>query len=145
MSHVAKMDFAITDLESLKEAANELGLEFVENQRSYRWFGHSVGDYPIPEGFKEEDLGKCEHALRIPGNSGAYEIGVVKNRTGNGYTLLWDFWMGGYGLVQKVGTGGDKLKDTYLTRHTVRHWKKKGYKVTTTQLENGHMQVKVRK
>lgn len=139
------MDFAVQDLDTLEQAAKDCGLELVKGQNRYRWYGHSVGDYPMPEGFTEADLGKCDHALRIPGNNSAYEVGVVKNKNGQpGYTLLWDFWQNGYGLVSKVGTNGDTLKDRYLTHHTVKHWKKKGFRVTTTQLENGHTQVRVK-
>src|SRR6266446_5904173 len=103
MSHVAEIDMEIKDLDALKAAAQDLGLEFCEGQQTYKWYGHSVGDFPMPAGFKEQDLGKCEHALRVKGNPGAYEIGIVPRRDGRpGYTLLWDFWAGGLGLQNKV-------------------------------------------
>ncbi len=45
MSHVATIEIQIKDLAALKQAAKDLGLEFRENQKTYRWYGYSVGDY----------------------------------------------------------------------------------------------------
>lgn len=134
MSHVARIDMEIKDLECLKKAAESLGLKFVEGQTSYRWFNQHVGDYPLPENFKVSDLGKCEHALSIPGNSTAYEIGVVKRRDGKpGYTLLWDFWQGGYGLQAKVGKDGNLLKQSYAEAVAMKQLK--GFRVQRTVKE----------
>lgn len=140
------MELEINDLDCLEKAVQQLGLELVRGQTHYKWFGRSVGDYPMPVGFKASDLGKCEHAIRIPGNSNAYEIGVVKRKDGRpGYQLLWDFWQGGYGMQEKVGTNGDKLKQHYTAQYSMKSWQKKGYRVsqTTVQKEDGlHVVVK---
>lgn len=111
MSHVTTIDIQVKDLECLKTACTNLGLEFREGQKSYKWYGRHVGDYPLPEGFTHKDLGKCDHAIGVPGNSRAYEIGVVKK--GDSYTMLWDFWQGGFGLQEKVGDGCGELVDQY--------------------------------
>ena len=73
------------------------------DQPTYRWYGQWVGDYihNIPQGFTQDDLGKCTHAIRVPGAT--YEIGVV--RRGSKYLLLWDFYGAG-GLQQYLGTNG---------------------------------------
>jgi len=114
MSHVATIDVEVRDLEALKAACQALGLEFVAGQRTYRWYGRHVGDYSLPQGFTAEDLGNCDHAIRVPGNRQAYEIGVVKRRDGRpGYVLLWDFWCGGYGLEERVGKNAHKLRQAY--------------------------------
>jgi hypothetical protein len=114
MSHVASIEIEVRDLEALKAACRTLGLEFVADQRTYRWYGRHVGDYPLPQGFTVEDLGRCDHAIRVPGNSLAYEIGVTRRRDGRpGYVLLWDFWRGGYGLEERVGKDACKLKQAY--------------------------------
>ena len=124
MSHVNAIDLEIKDLGALKAACERLGYEWKEGQTTYRWFGRWVGDYPMPEGFKVEDLGKCNHAISVPGAS--YEIGVV---TRNGKTtLLWDFWQSG-GLEKVVGKGGGKLKQAYSVEVTKRTAHKAGYKV----------------
>lgn len=114
MSHVATVDVDVRDLDALARACNDLGLEFVRGQTTYRWFGEQVGDYPLPAGFTEEELGRCEHAIRIPGSDDAYEIGVVTRRDGRpGYQLLWDFWGGGNGMEAKVGQDCRMLRQRY--------------------------------
>jgi hypothetical protein len=68
-----------------------MGGELKLNQKEYEWFGRNMGDYPLPEGISEHDLGKCEHAIKFPGIK--YEVGVIKSKTQKGaYSLLWDFW-----------------------------------------------------
>lgn len=145
MSHVAAVQLEVLDLDELEAACKNLGLELARDQKTYRWYGRSVGDYPLPAGFREEDLGKCEHAIRVPGSSTAYEIGVVKSRTGRGYTLLWDFFAGGYGMMEKVGTDANKLRQAYAAEHTVRFWRRKGLRVTTETQKNGQIVVRARR
>ena len=125
MSHVSTIEIEIKDIEALKAACQRLGYEFREGQTSYRWFGRFVGNYPLPQGFKVEDLGRCTHAIRVPGAD--YEIGVV-TREGK-TTLLWDFWRAG-GLENVVGKNGAKLKQAYAAEATKRAAKKAGYLVT---------------
>jgi hypothetical protein len=80
-------------------------------QKHFAWWGTSVGDHPIPEGFTVEDMGKCEHAIHFPNIK--YEIGVVKDRKNpENYTLLADFWGSG-GIARVVGEGGWKFKQAY--------------------------------
>jgi hypothetical protein len=134
MSHVATISLEVKDLDALGEACKQLGLELVHGQQTYRWFGKHVGDYPVPAGFTVEDLGKCEHAVRIPlgqqGADQAYEIGVVRRRDGKpGYTLLWDFWAGGYGLQAKVGDNCKHLVREYGLAVAARKALAKGFQV----------------
>jgi hypothetical protein len=115
-----------------------MGLEFRRGQSTYRWFGRKIGSDPLPVGFKESDLGKCEHALSVKGNLGAYEIGIVKRRDGRpGYSLLVDWWDGAKGLTEKVGDNANMLRQGYATEITRRYWRKKGYAVTETRREDG--------
>ena len=136
MSHVAKLEIEVKDLDALRKAAETLGLELRQDQKTYKWWGYSVGDYPLPEGFKEKDLGKCDHALSLKDNPNAYEVGVVKNKDGRpGYTLLWDFYGGGYGLQKAIGKDGNFLKQQYAKEVA----KKKipfGFKVTEKVVNN---------
>lgn len=134
MSHVCDMQLEIKDLTALEKACKRLGLELVNGQKTYKWFGRHIGDYPIPEGFTKEDLGKCDHAIRIPGKKDAYEIGVVKR--GNTYKLLWDFWQGGYGLQEKIGENGGLLKQFYAAEATKRQMLREGYRCKET-VKNG--------
>ena len=104
MSHVETVKVNITDLEALKKACERLGVEFHEGQTHYEWYGHSVGDYPIPAGLTKTDLGHCAHAIHVPGVK--YEIGIVPNKSGKGYTLAYDFWGPGQGLQKKFCNPG---------------------------------------
>ena len=90
MSHVSKIELEIQSLEDLKLACKRLGFIFQENQQTYKWYGRSVGDYPLPEGITVDALGHCDHAITP---ECAYEIGVVKR--GSKYILLWDSWHAG--------------------------------------------------
>ena len=131
MSHVAEISLEIRDLDALAAAAKELDLELIRDQKTYKWYGRSMGDYPLPVGFKKEDLGTCDHAIRIPGNDRAYEIGVCKRRDGKaGYVLQWDFFSGGYGMAEKVG--GDKaqaLVQGYATQVAIKTARAQGFRV----------------
>lgn len=115
MSHIVTLDLIINDLDALAKASEKLGCELVRNVKSYKWFGKYMGDYPLPKDMEKENLGKCDHVIRVknPANQNAYEIGVVKNKNGSGYILAYDFWQGGYGLEEKVGTNCASLKQRY--------------------------------
>jgi hypothetical protein len=154
MSHVVDIDLAITDLDCLKKAVADLGLEWRE-KNTYRWFGRHVGDYPLPAGFTKEDLGKCEFAVGIPGNDRAYEVGVVQRKDGNGYTLLVDFYAGGRGLCNVVGekVPGEtnrelrdgqnclKLANCYAAHVSAKSMRKKGYATKVTSTPEGQYRV----
>ena len=65
MSHVATIEIEIRDLADLRNACLDLGLVFAEGQQEYNWYGEHVGDFALPEGFTEADLGRCDHAIRM--------------------------------------------------------------------------------
>jgi hypothetical protein len=139
MSHVVEIDLAIKDLPALAEACKCLGLELVMDQHTYKWFGRSVGDYPIPTGYSVKDLGKCDHAIRIPDNKNAYEMGVVKARGGKeGYALIWDFFAGGHGLQEKVGKDACKLTQAYQ-KELFQKTLPLGFKVTQSVKASGDL------
>lgn len=132
MSHVAKIELEINDLDTLKAVCERLCIEFVPDQKHYRWYGEHVGDYALPEGFTVDDLGRCDHAIRVPGAS--YEVGVV--RRGGKYVLLWDFYSTG-GLERKLGKGAGQLKQAYAVERVRREARLKGYQVREQRNEHG--------
>lgn len=145
-SHVTTIDIEILDLDSLQKAAEKLGLE-VRQKTKYNWFGCHVGDYPLPEGFTQSELGHCEFALGVVGNEAAYEIGVVKSKTGNGYTLLYDFFSRGYGLMPKVSSDGESLnllKTEYGVEVVKKSLRRKGYRNVKEIRENGKVRLVAR-
>ena len=89
MSHVTTIEANEKyDLPTLKQMCKNQGWEWMEGQKTYKWFGKHVGDYPLPEGFTVDDMGKCSHAIKVPGAK--YEIGVVKK--GKDWKVIYDFW-----------------------------------------------------
>lgn len=129
MSHVVECETEITDLESLDEAAKDLGGTLVRGQQQYEWYGRWVGDSPMPEGMTQADLGKCDHAIKFPDCS--YEVGVVQKPNG-AFGLRYDYWGSG-GLERKLGgQKGEKLVQHYglaRAKKAARRLKKKHQQV----------------
>ena len=147
MSHLVTETMEIHDLEALESVCTpDSGLEFHRGQTTHRWYGRYMGDSPLPEGFAVEDLGKCEHAISVRGNAGAYEIGVVRRRdaAGNplpGYQLIYDFWKGGYGLEAAAGKGCSNLKQQYTLAGIKKTMGNRWRVASTQKLENGALKV----
>jgi len=138
MSHITKIEIEVTDLAALKAACKRLNLQFIENQLTYQWYGERIGNDPLPEGIGLEDLGKCDHAIKVPGAS--YEIGILKQN--NRYRLLWDSWKSG-GLEQVIGRDAGLLKQAYGIEKTKSEARRKGYSLYETRQENGAITLKV--
>mgnify|MGYP000886718796 FL=1 len=109
MSHVSHIQLKIYDLSAIKRACSRMGFRFMENQKTYIWYGKLVEPekYPLPPGITEEELGHCDHAIQIP--NARYEIGIIK-RNGS-YMLLCDFWDSK--LKRAIGENGGLLKQAY--------------------------------
>ena len=123
MSHISKIELEIKSLDALIRACERLGFEFVKDQKTYHWYGRWVGDSPLPEGIATEQLGICDHAIRVPGCT--YEIGVVKRNSS--YTLLWDSWE--TALRLKIGLDAGVLRQAYTVEAVRQDAKLKGYRV----------------
>lgn len=132
MSHITTVVLQINDLDALEAAAEELDLELVRNARDYKWYGRNNA--------------KCEHKLRVR-NAGqqTYEIGLA--REGDGYKLMFDAHMGGYGLMEKVSATGsrngkdiDRLRQAYATAVTERTLRADGYRVQRVNV-NGKVEL----
>jgi len=146
VSHVVSIKTELRDLEAIRAAAQELGMTFMANQRTYNWWGTSVGDYPLPPGFRADDLGKCEHALKVPGT--AWEIGIAQARNPDGtrkggFTLLFDFY-GHQGRPLLNALGGEdarKFVQMYGVHKTLIEAKRKGLLASRRVGKNGSIQV----
>jgi hypothetical protein len=133
MSHVSRIELQIDSLDCLQRACAFLGLTFVKNQKTYKWYGRLVSpdSTALPEGITEEDLGTCNHAIQVP--EAEYEIGVVKR---NGmYLLLCDFWDSR--LKQRIGENGGRLKQAYAMERTKLEARRKRYTVREQKIDNG--------
>lgn len=146
MSHVATVNLQIKDLVALKEACGKLGLEFRQGQETFKWYGRWVNDYSAEDaayrnGISTEDYGKCLHAIGVKGDENAYEVGVVKNPNGAGYTLVYDNWSGGKGLEAKIGQGCTALKQQYAATVARRQAMKQGFRVREVTRADGSIQL----
>lgn len=139
MSHVAAIEIQVKDLDALELGGGRLGMELLRNVTQHKWWGHHVGDYPLPKGFTAADMGHCDHVLRIKGNTKAYEIGVCKRRDGKaGYTLLWDFYGGaGQELERVIGHNGKKLTQEYARAVAVKNAQRQGFSIRETKKQDG--------
>lgn len=151
MSHIATVEVRIQDLDALRSAAIRCGLEFREGQTHFRWFGGS--DRPS-EGYVSNvvnrehavELGECQHAIGLPGNNRAYEIGVAAAVDGNGYQLLYDAYEGGYGLMKAVSSesnpnGIGRLVQAYSVEVATKAMASQGWRVQENTAENGVMEL----
>lgn len=135
MSHVVTIATEIRDLQAVKAACKRLGWEFLEGQTTYKWYGESVGDYPLPTGFTAADLGKCHHAIRVPG--ARYEVGLV--RRGNSFVPMWDYWYSG-GLSEDTG---NKLAQAYAVEKAKAEARRRGHTVTEAAMPDGSIRLLV--
>lgn len=143
MSHVTDVKLKVRDLAALKEAAEACGLELREDQTSYKWYGRWVNDFSGPtaavtQGHDPKDFGKSAHAIGIPGNRSAYEIGVVARKDDDGFDLLYDAWDGQ--LEPKAGKNLSKLRREYAasvaSRKAIDHLAKRGFKLSRENVGN---------
>ena len=142
MSHVTTIDVQVKDLDALEAACKELGLELVRGKTTYKWFGQFMGDSALPPGMTKDQLGKCQHAVRVPGNDRAYEVGVVQQPDGT-FRLAWDAWSGGYGLMERVGDNCGRLVQSYAAQVATKQARKQGYSVQRKVLADGKIQLQL--
>jgi hypothetical protein len=145
MSHIVSIAIEIGEdadsIAAVRQVCKELGLTFKADQATYNWWGFSVGDYPLPTGFMKEDLGKCKHAIGIPGTN--WEVGLAKPRTGKGLRLLFDFFGSDGAPILKAlgGEQANKFKQLYGVARAEIAAKKLGHTVKRQVMSNGAINV----
>lgn len=120
MSHITKKKAKISNLSDLQEACDQIGMEFKEGQTTCRYYA----------GRKEP----CTHAIVVPGNTDAYELGVLQEEDGT-FSLLFDSYGGGNGLIDKIGRNADRLMQEVSVAMSIRHMRMKGR--TVSRVQNG--------
>ena len=130
MSHIAKVDLEVrvSQLDCLEKAAKHLGVELVRDQKTFKHFAGRTSS--------------CTHAIRVPGNNKAYEVGVILSGTGQTYSLQWDQWASGFGMVDKVGKDAMKLKQEYAVQVAMKHARAQGYQVSRQTKQDGSVVLK---
>lgn len=132
MSHISKIEVEIHSLEYLKAACEKLGLQFVENQKTFRCYERRVVNRASADRMMPEEIGKCDHAICVPGCR--YEIGIIYRD--NRYLLFWDNWHVG-GLESKIGKNAGLLKQAYTIESIRREARLKGYLITEIKIKQG--------
>ena len=132
MSHVMLIDVVVRDLDALEVAAVRCGLELRRGQRTFRWYGRWMNDFHATDaafrhGVPPESYGTCEHALAIPGDAHAYEVGLIRAPDGRGFRLLWDGW--DRRLEPLIGASGGRLMQQYAVAATRREAARRGHQV----------------
>lgn len=145
MSHVIGVNLVISSLTALERACKELGITFMRNQQTHRWYGSWVNDYNRSDaaykniGIDPKNYGHCEHAIRVPGAD--YEIGVYKNPKGAGFVLGFDNYASGQVIAQTLGKGLEKLKQAYAVATAELQAKAAGWMTQRTKLPNGSIKL----
>lgn len=130
MSHITKVHLKIKDLSCVAAACTRLGLTFMEGQRTFRKHGAN---------------GTCEHAINAGPN--AYEVGL--RAVDDGYELQFDYWNGGYGLMEKIGTrdgrgpisNANRFSQAYAAEVAIKSLRRSGHRVRESVGANGSIVV----
>lgn len=158
MSHLTTAPVRIKDIADLRAAAKHFGGELVE-KNTYVWYGRVVYKDTLPPGMKEEDVGKCDYAIKFPGIH--YEIGVLRQKDQT-FSLVYDFWgkgkEGGYVYVddrtpgayhdgellkEKFGDGLGKFGQRVAAESVLRAARSKGVLCQVKTLSNGSLQLRM--
>jgi hypothetical protein len=130
MSHITEVELQITDLSALAEAAAVRGLQWKPDQHTYQVYG---------------DTPECIHAMGVPGDSQAYEIGVVAGEKPGTYELRYDPW--DRQLEQFAGVGLAALRQEYAAQVSERQIKRQlgraGWVSRREMLPTGAMKIHV--
>lgn len=116
MSHVTIAEGRIgqtdLDLQAVRLACEELGLEFCEGVTTYKWYGRWVNDYHATEAayhqIDPKTFGTCKHMIRIKGNPNAYQLGLVELENGM-LAPVFDQWGSGLSLQSIIGPASKKF------------------------------------
>lgn len=122
MSHVVKLNLEIKNIKAAKRACAKLGLNFVEDKKTFRYYGSSQS--------------KCDHA--ITGGSMQNEVGLVKE--GNSYSLRWD---PGYGGVSEAlgGRNAEGFRREYAAAAATLQAESEGMYVTRYDRQDGTIEL----
>jgi hypothetical protein len=122
MSHFTQIQTRITDIEALRSACAELGLEVAENAQA-RGFGRNTRS--------------GRHVIRL---KGPYDIAVNPTDTGE-YSLETDLWQGH--VEKELGPGLGRLRQLYGVHKATAEAKRRGLRVRRRALADGRIRLAV--
>lgn len=116
MSHFTTIQTELRDLEALRLACAELGIEVLEHAQARGYGGNQL---------------QAEHVLRL---HGPYDIAVQLQPEGT-YRLSTDWWEGH--VEREVGVNYGKLLQLYAVHKATLEARKRGVAVRRTRQKNG--------
>ena len=122
MSHFTQIHTKITDIEALRAACVELGLEVVENTQA-RGFGRNTRS--------------GRHVIRL---AGPYDVAVNPTDKGE-FALETDLWQGH--VERELGPGLGRLRQLYGVHKATAEAKRRGLRVRRRALADGRIRLAV--
>lgn len=124
MSHIQTIEVLITDLQALKSSCKRLGLEWKQDQKTFKWY---------------QGASKCDHAIKVP--QATYEIGVLKNADRKGFTLQVDYYDSN--VTKKIGQLGGLFKQAYALETAKSAAVRKGYSVKEHKVNEHQIELRI--
>jgi hypothetical protein len=122
MSHFTTIHTQIKDIEALKAACRELGLELLENAQA--------------RGYADKTR-QGEYVIRLKG-----PFDIALNRAPSGaYEFVADWW-GGH-IEKEAGKNGSRILQYYGVHKTTREAQRKGYMVSRQTLNDGSIKLTI--
>ena len=111
MSHFTTIQTQIRDLEALRDASVEMGIQLLENSKCRGYAGVTR---------------TAPHVIKL---KGPYDIAVEPSKENDGsYGLTTDWWDGH--VAKEVGTGYGRLLQSYGIHKTMREARSRGLRST---------------
>jgi hypothetical protein len=141
ISHVAKVDLEIADLDVLAEAAIAMGGEYLPNETKWRWYGSWQNDYAAKDAAYLNGIPATRYGTSDAGiirlNGASWDIGVYKVPGQDGkFTLVYDNYGEGHGIEKACGKNLVGLKTRYGAVAATRQLKKQGFAVREETVNN---------
>jgi hypothetical protein len=122
MSHFTQIHTKITDIEALRAACTELGLEVAERAQA-RGFGRNTRS--------------GRHVIRL---AGPYDVAVNPTDKGE-FTLETDLWQGH--VERELGPGLGRLRQLYGVHKATAEARRRGLRVRRSALQDGRIRLAV--
>jgi hypothetical protein len=122
MSHFTTIDTEIRDMDALRAACGELGLEVMADAEA-RGYG--------------DNRQKGDFVIRL---KGPYDIAVFREAEGR-FSLMTDWWNGH--VEREVGKDYGRLLQLYGVHKATGEARRKGYAVQRKRLQNGAIQLSI--
>jgi hypothetical protein len=122
MSHFTEIRTRITDIEALRQACDELGVELLDNATA-RGFGRNTRH--------------GRHVIRL---KGPYDVAVNPTDRGD-YSLETDLWQGH--VEKELGSGLGRLRQLYGVHKATAEARRRGLRVRRSSLQDGRIRLSV--